>query len=143
MYSSPLNNANPPRQHDELYEIMHDAVQATGAQIQYSANVVSIDPSKREVVLDSGERFAGDVIVGADGEHGLSRELVAGRPIRGTPTGLALYEYVFLDLGRNYIHQLVRSAVIGNDIVLDLLGRDLFKDVSTRLSLNVWQNQLS
>ena len=65
-----------------------------GAQILYETAVAEVDAADCKVVLVSGEEITGDVIVGADGEYGLSRVEVVGQQMPGTPTGLALYEWV-------------------------------------------------
>ena len=79
-------------QHAELYDILYDAATQAGAQVRYNAEVVDIDASEHEVTLASGETVSGDVLVGADGEYGLSRAAVIGQQVRGAPTGLAMYE---------------------------------------------------
>ncbi len=81
-------------QHDDLYDLLYEAAQSSGARIRYGANVVNIDAEAQEVTLESGDKISGDVLVGADGEFGLSRSTVIGQDGFGTPTGLALYEYV-------------------------------------------------
>ncbi|KAI0756303.1 FAD/NAD(P)-binding domain-containing protein [Daedaleopsis nitida] len=80
--------------HDDLYDILYDAATSMGAQVQYRANVVSIDAEAPEVTLESGEKIGGDVIVGADGEFGISRSTVIGQQVRGTLTGLAMYDTI-------------------------------------------------
>ena len=75
--------------------MLYEAAVSSGAEIRYDANVVKIDPEERQVTLESGEKISGDVLVGADGEFGLSRSTVLGENGRGTPTGLAMYECVF------------------------------------------------
>lgn len=60
--------------------------------MRYNASVKDIDVEEREVTLASGETLFADVLVGADGEHGSSREALLGRKDVGIPTGLAVYE---------------------------------------------------
>ena len=63
-----------------------------GADIRYGAEVQEIDPGSPTVKLASGEVLSADVLVGADGEFGVSRALVLEGRDDGNPTGLALYE---------------------------------------------------
>ena len=53
---------------------------------------MSIDAKGRQVTLENGETLAGDVLVGADGEFGVSRATVVGKSANGYPTGVAMYE---------------------------------------------------
>ena len=71
-----------------------------GAQVQFDAEVVDVDPENCQVTLKSGEMLSGDVLVGADGELGPSRRTVLGKEVLGTPTGLVMYEYVVFLLSR-------------------------------------------
>ncbi|KAI0673721.1 FAD/NAD-P-binding domain-containing protein, partial [Trametes maxima] len=82
--------------HAELYQILYDAAVALGIEIRYGAEVQEIDPSSPSVQLASGEVESADVIVGADGEFGISRPFVAGEDrAKGTPAGVALYDSSF------------------------------------------------
>ncbi|KJZ75162.1 hypothetical protein HIM_05356 [Hirsutella minnesotensis 3608] len=46
--------------------------------IHLGANVISYDPSKPSIVLESGQEIQGDVVVGADGIHSAACEAVLG-----------------------------------------------------------------
>ncbi|PIL31405.1 hypothetical protein GSI_06106 [Ganoderma sinense ZZ0214-1] len=78
--------------HDDLYEIFYNKAIELGAEIQYDAHVVDIDVESRQVTLENGKTVSGDVLVGADGELGVSRETVVGTPANGHPTGVAMYD---------------------------------------------------
>lgn len=75
---------------------------AHGAKIRLSTEVSEIDPEEVKVTLSTGEVLTGDVIIGADGERGLCRRLVLGRPERVTSSGVTLYECV--QLISSYLH---------------------------------------
>ena len=79
-------------QHDELHDILYEAALAHGAQIRHGAKVVDIDVANREAILADGERIGGDVLIGADGEFGVSRRVVLGYEDHGRLTGTALYQ---------------------------------------------------
>ncbi|KAI0763338.1 hypothetical protein BD413DRAFT_583934 [Trametes elegans] len=80
--------------HGELHDILYETATRAGVRVRFNAEVTSIDPEGCEVELATGETLTGDVIVGADGEHGLSRTAVLGREVRGRPTGLAMYDTI-------------------------------------------------
>ncbi|KAI0778764.1 FAD/NAD-P-binding domain-containing protein [Trametes elegans] len=81
--------------HADLYDIMHDAAIAHGVEIRWNTQVEAIEADRPAVVLASGEVVTGDVLVGADGEVGVSRAKVAGERARGRRTGLAIYDSIF------------------------------------------------
>ncbi|KAI0755259.1 FAD/NAD-P-binding domain-containing protein [Daedaleopsis nitida] len=78
--------------HAELYDILYDAATAQGAQVRFGAEVADVDVEENEVTLACGETISADVIVGADGEYGLTRAALLGRRDPGVPTGLAVYD---------------------------------------------------
>ncbi|EJF67219.1 FAD/NAD(P)-binding domain-containing protein [Dichomitus squalens LYAD-421 SS1] len=80
--------------HDDLHDILYDRATELGAQVRYGANVVDIDVENREVTLENGEKLVGDVLVGADGEYGVSRATVVGQSVNGHPTGVVMYDTV-------------------------------------------------
>lgn len=71
---------------------MYNKAIELGAELRYNANVIDIDVENQQVTLEDGETLSGDVLVGADGEFGVSRETVVGGPAQGRPTGFAMYE---------------------------------------------------
>jgi 2-polyprenyl-6-methoxyphenol hydroxylase-like FAD-dependent oxidoreductase len=62
------------RQHADLYEILSAHARAAGVEIRSGARVVEVDAAAPAVVLASGERVAGDIVVGADGTGSVVRE---------------------------------------------------------------------
>ncbi|PIL22837.1 hypothetical protein GSI_15532 [Ganoderma sinense ZZ0214-1] len=80
--------------HSELYDILYEAAIERGARVRYNANVVELDALEATVVLETGEELSADVLVGADGEHGLCRPAVVGENAPGDLTGLALFDTV-------------------------------------------------
>ena len=81
-----------PSQHAELHEILYDAANKAGVHLRYKCTVTNVDPSTHKVTLSSGEVLSPDVVVGADGEHGLCRRTLTEQQDHGTPTGLVMYE---------------------------------------------------
>ncbi|KAI9001468.1 FAD/NAD-P-binding domain-containing protein [Trametes punicea] len=78
--------------HGELHDILYEAATRAGVRVRFNAEVVSVDPRLGEVELTTGETLTGDVLVGADGEYGPCRTVVAGKEIRGHATGLVMYD---------------------------------------------------
>jgi len=81
-------------QHHDLYQVLYDSAVSHGAKIRFNTEVREIDAEQGQVALVSGEVLSADVILGADGERGMCRRIVRGRPERITPTGYSLFEYV-------------------------------------------------
>ena len=67
-------------QHADLHGLLRSAAADLGANIRTSCTVTEVDPDDEEphVVLANGEVVKGDVIIGADGLSGLSREIIIG-----------------------------------------------------------------
>lgn len=80
--------------HADLRSMLREAAERAGAQIRDRAQVVSIDPTNRTVTLASTEVISGDVIIGADGPSGISRELLAGGQSLNGPARHAFYNTV-------------------------------------------------
>ncbi|KAI0640003.1 FAD/NAD(P)-binding domain-containing protein [Trametes polyzona] len=81
--------------HEAVYTILYDAAVAAGIEIRYGSEVQEIGPASPTVKLASGEVLSADVLIGADGEFGVSRKLVAGDRAKGTRTGIAVYDTMF------------------------------------------------
>lgn len=60
----------------DIRQLLHDAAISLGVKIRLGTEVTSIDPDKRRAKLANGEVVMGDVIVGADGVNGVTRQLV-------------------------------------------------------------------
>ncbi|KZT73574.1 FAD/NAD(P)-binding domain-containing protein [Daedalea quercina L-15889] len=81
--------------HEDLHRVLSETAIAHGVDIRYNAEVVDIDPDCGEVRLSSGESMLADVIVGADGETGISRGTLVGQHDRGTPVGMSVVSATF------------------------------------------------
>ncbi|KAF8071524.1 hypothetical protein FPV67DRAFT_878307 [Lyophyllum atratum] len=73
----------------DLRQLLYDAAIALGAQIRFSSPVESIDPYECTLTLESGEVLKADVVVGADGRHGKTREHMDAR--EPVPHDMILY----------------------------------------------------
>jgi salicylate hydroxylase len=65
---------------------MYRAAVSAGAKVRFNSRVDSIDPDSGTVTLSSGDVLEADIIVGADGQFGLSRRefLEETKPDTGT-----------------------------------------------------------
>lgn len=63
-------------QYGDLRTLLYDTAISLGAKVTFNARVAFIDPDSQTVTLTSGEIMRADVIVGADGVSGVSRQLL-------------------------------------------------------------------
>lgn len=62
-----------------------------GVKFQFGVSVSAIDCPGAKVTLKSGEVLTADLVVAADGLHGMSRSNFLGRPDPPKPTGDLAY----------------------------------------------------
>ncbi|TFY51204.1 hypothetical protein EVG20_g11113, partial [Dentipellis fragilis] len=77
--------------HAKLRQIFYETAVERGATIRLGANAVSVSEDGRSVTLSTGEVVHADVVIGADGAHGLCRELVDEDDDAGRPSGLMMF----------------------------------------------------
>jgi salicylate hydroxylase len=81
-------------QHSQLRRLLLETARELGAKTRANAEVVEIAKDCRSVRLASGEVLEADVIIGADGSHGMCRKLVVPQdPPKAT--GITLFKYAF------------------------------------------------
>lgn len=82
----------------DFHRIVLDLVLASPrVTVRLNARVQSIQPSPDpnvSITLASGEVVEGDLIIGADGVHSITREVVLGRKELAQPTGDAAYRAI-------------------------------------------------
>ncbi|RPB04213.1 FAD/NAD(P)-binding domain-containing protein [Choiromyces venosus 120613-1] len=64
------------------------------AIITTSSQVVGVDFEKNELILKDGERYSGDVIIGADGVHSALRSAVLGENTPALPSGQSAFRFL-------------------------------------------------
>jgi salicylate hydroxylase len=64
-----------------------------GAETRTNAEVVEVAEDCRSVRLASGEVLKADIIIGADGSHGICRAILLPQD-HPQPTGVTLFKYV-------------------------------------------------
>ena len=65
-----------------------------GVTVWLGARVVKVFPEVSQVIMESGEKYAGDLIVGADGLWSRCREGFLGQKDSPLPTGDLAYRIV-------------------------------------------------
>ncbi|RDW94229.1 uncharacterized protein DSM5745_01551 [Aspergillus mulundensis] len=75
----------------DFHQVLLDEAGRLGVEIRLNAEVTDVVFDAPEVILASGERVAGDVIVGADGLHSRIRDIVLDKPTRPQETGDLAY----------------------------------------------------
>jgi salicylate hydroxylase len=78
----------------DLQKILYDKAVHIGVTVRLGARVVKIFPETSEVITESGEKYASDIIVGADGLWSRCREALLGRKDSPLPTGDLAYRIV-------------------------------------------------
>lgn len=63
-------------QHSDLRRMLYEVGISKGVEVRFGAEVMHVDPEQAKITLASGDVITGDVIVGADGEFGVSRKTV-------------------------------------------------------------------
>lgn len=59
-----------------------------------SSKVASVDPAAATVILESGEAFKGDVVIGADGVHSVARCGISGEDIKAFSSGKNAFRFM-------------------------------------------------
>jgi salicylate hydroxylase len=78
----------------DLQKILYERATHLGVTVRLGARVVEIFPGTTEVITESGEKYAGDLIVGADGLWSRCRESSSGQKDNPLPTGDLAYRIV-------------------------------------------------
>ncbi|KAF9077438.1 hypothetical protein BDP27DRAFT_1312435 [Rhodocollybia butyracea] len=78
---------------NDLHKMLYDLAKPR-IMIRFASRVTSVDPSEPSVVLQSGEKIAADVIIGADGIRSVVRDAVLGGPQKAKYTGDSAYRFL-------------------------------------------------
>jgi salicylate hydroxylase len=86
-------------QRADLLDMLHTLAKPY-MTLRLNSKVVSIDPRAATATLETGERFSGDLIIGADGIKSIVRGAVVGGPTRAPiHTGDSAYRSVIPTAG--------------------------------------------
>ncbi|KAL4949234.1 hypothetical protein BDW69DRAFT_198262 [Aspergillus filifer] len=80
---------------EDFHRVLRDEAMLLGAEIRLGAEVTDIIYDGPEVIIATGERVAGDVIIGADGLYSQVRDLVLQTPTPPQETGDLAYRAIF------------------------------------------------
>lgn len=61
--------------HGDFVRFLHDIAEELGAVLNYGCRVADVDLYEKTIVLENGQTYTGDIIVGADGAEGITRPL--------------------------------------------------------------------
>ncbi|KAK2764508.1 hypothetical protein FQN54_009203 [Arachnomyces sp. PD_36] len=64
------------------------------AVLKLSSRIVDVDYDDPSVLLDNGERYQGDVVIGADGVHSKTRDVVTGGSIKPFGGGKSAFRFL-------------------------------------------------
>ncbi len=82
---------------------LHDVLKKTAtkpegkripAKLFTSSKVINADPETATIALESGEKIKGDFILGADGVHSITRNVVAGRDLKTHSSGKSAFRFL-------------------------------------------------
>ncbi|KAB8254308.1 hypothetical protein BDV32DRAFT_157088 [Aspergillus pseudonomiae] len=79
----------------DYQQILFDRAMVMGVEVRFGATVDDLDFQDTQVVLESGETVAGDIIIGADGLWSKVRDTIFDRPCPPIETGDMAYRAVF------------------------------------------------
>jgi salicylate hydroxylase len=83
----------------DLQKILYEKAIHLGVTVRLGARVAKVLPNVSEIITESGEKYAGDLIVGADGLWSRCRESLLGQKDDPLPTGDLAFRIV-LTLGQ-------------------------------------------
>ncbi|TQB74994.1 hypothetical protein MPDQ_003790 [Monascus purpureus] len=81
--------------HNNLKAIATSAAHGKKAvQLNTASRVREVNPKKATIVLEDGTEFHGDVVLGADGVHSVTRKFVPGGDVKAFPSGKSAYRFL-------------------------------------------------
>jgi len=89
-----------------------------GAETRTNAEVIEVAEDCRSVRLASGEVLKADIIVGADGSHGICRAILLPQD-PPKPTGLMLFKYVLAHVSTGFLILKISSIIPADRIYAD------------------------
>ncbi|KAB8251155.1 hypothetical protein BDV35DRAFT_399966 [Aspergillus flavus] len=81
-----------------LHEALKDKAQAPGQGtpivLHTSAKVADVDAQAATITLEDGQRFEGDLVLGADGVHSVTRRHVSGKEVNAFSSGRNAFRFM-------------------------------------------------
>ena len=78
----------------DLQKFLYDRAVHLGVTVRLGARIAKVFPNTSEITTESGDKFVGDLIVGADGLWSRCREALLGQKDSPLPTGDLAYRIV-------------------------------------------------
>ncbi|QKX64611.1 uncharacterized protein TRUGW13939_11786 [Talaromyces rugulosus] len=82
-------------------------------EFKTATRVISVDPTNASVVLQDGTIFSGDVVIGADGVHSVTRKAVPGGHLEAFSSGKSAFRFL-----------VPKQAALDDPITADLVKHD-------------------
>ncbi|KAF7588819.1 hypothetical protein BBP40_005173 [Aspergillus hancockii] len=81
-----------------LHEALKDKAQAPGKSkpvvLHTSSKVADVDPQAATVTLEDGKSFQGDIVIGADGVHSVTRLHISGEDVKAFSSGRNAFRFM-------------------------------------------------
>ncbi|KAK7053748.1 3-hydroxybenzoate 6-hydroxylase 1 [Favolaschia claudopus] len=78
--------------YDEFYQILHGLALSVGAEVIFNSAVTGVETTPRPLVrVAGGTTYSADLIIGADGDQSMVREVVTEKEDQGTNSGHTCY----------------------------------------------------
>ncbi len=102
------------KQINDLRRLFYETALAVDAEIRLGSTVETVDTAAGTITLSDGTILQGDVILGCDGLHGVTRQILmeANEEEEGAPTiDLSMYRYVSSFSYRSRVHAFPPGSV--------------------------------
>jgi salicylate hydroxylase len=76
----------------DLRALILSVARANGANILFGTKVESVDEDEAKLILENGEVFSADVVVGADGSRGVMRDMIFEGAEQTQDTGAVVFK---------------------------------------------------
>ncbi|KAF8510993.1 FAD/NAD(P)-binding domain-containing protein [Hysterangium stoloniferum] len=75
----------------DVHRLLFDLTRDAGVDIRLGCKVSKIDPVAPSVMLETGEIIYGDIVIGADGDQSIVRDVVLEEHVPGVSKGMAVF----------------------------------------------------
>jgi salicylate hydroxylase len=92
--------------HCDFRNLLIQVARANGADVRFGTRVVEIDEDDAVILLEDGEVFNADVIIGSDGPQGITRKVVKDNMDHVQESGKVVYKSVYQKLQATRTHMM-------------------------------------
>ncbi|KAF2684638.1 FAD binding domain-containing protein [Lentithecium fluviatile CBS 122367] len=93
-WQHPWHLAHRIELHKNLKSAATDPTAAGSVQLHTSSTVANVDPASATVTLDNGAQFEGDLVIGADGVHSVTRKFIPGSDFKPFSSGKSAFRFL-------------------------------------------------